>query len=119
MNILDSIPASSGSKETPCTHCYSAKVLTLDVVARRNKITKVAFAHHMTDAIASLVKEGLMHVDRWDNGNNKFVRQNFELLVERLVMESVDFSGKPQSNSLTARIVDLVHAGKLDTDEPP
>lgn len=119
MDILDSIPTSGSSSETPCTHCYSVKVLALETAARRDEITRVAFAHHMTDAIASLVKEGLMHVDRWDNDNSEFDRQNFELLVEQLVAESADFPGEPLPSSLTSRLVDLVHASKLDTDEPP
>lgn len=119
MEILDSIAPSGISGETPCTHCYNVKVIALEAVAHRDRISRVAFGHHMTDAIASLIKEGLMQVDRWDDENAKFSRRNFELLIERLVNESADFSDKPIPKSLTSRISDLVHTGKLDTDEPP
>ncbi|MGH9931523.1 MAG: hypothetical protein ACREA9_20130, partial [Pyrinomonadaceae bacterium] len=103
----------------PCTHCYSVKVLALETAARRDEVTRIAFAHHMTDAIASLIKEGLMYVDRWNNDHSEFDRKNFELLVDQLVAESADFPGEPLPNSLTSRLVGLVHTGKVDTDEPP
>lgn len=119
INILDVIPASGNSNVTPCTYCYSAKALALEDAARRHEITKVAFAHHMTDAIASLLKEGLIHIDRWDHGHLTYDRANFGMLVDQLAVETGESTHHLRRGSLLDRIADRVEAGKLDTDEPP
>lgn len=119
MNILDRIATSGNSSVTPCTYCYSVKVLALEDAARRHESTKVAFAHHMTDAVASLLKEGLIHIDRWDYGHTTYDRANFEVLVDRLAAETAESSPRLRQGGLLGRIADRVGSGKLDTDEPP
>ncbi len=119
INILDMIPRVGSSNVTPCTYCYSVKVLALEDAARRHKSTKVAFAHHMIDAVASLLKEGLIYIDRWDFGHLAYDRANFAALVGQLAAETDGSSHRLRENSLLGRIVDRVEIGKLDTDEPP
>jgi hypothetical protein len=120
MNILDEIATSGNSRVTPCTYCYSVKALALEDAARQHKSTKVALAHHMTDAVASLLKEGLIHIDRWDYGHMTYDRANFEVLVDRLAAETAESSPRLlRQSGLLCRIADRVGAGKLDTDEPP
>lgn len=119
MDILGGIPTSGGSNVTPCTYCYSVKALALEDAARRHESTKVAFAHHMTDAIASLLKEGLIHIDRRDHGNITYDRENFAMLVDQLAAETAEFSRGLRPSGLLGRIADRVGAGELDTDEPP
>lgn len=119
MEKLDSIPMSGASDATPCTHCYSVKVLALDSTARREGVTKVAFAHHMTDAIASLVKEGLMHLDRQLFRHSQYIRTNFELLVDQLRAEAERPPDKLGPESLTNSLAALVEDCNVDTDEPP
>lgn len=117
LTILDSLGMKSDAEVTPCTHCYSVKALSLDLAAKRHGIPRVAFAHHMTDAAASLLKEALLHVDRFDYGHETYVRDNFEHLVQRLALEATqdDVDQLP----LTNRISQLVTQGRVDTDEPP
>jgi tRNA(Ile)-lysidine synthase TilS/MesJ len=119
MNILDGIAPSGSASATPCTYCYSVKALALEDAARRHESTKVAFAHHMTDAVASLLKEGLIHIDRWDYRHMRYDRANFEVLVDRLAGETAKSADRLTQGDLLGRIAGRVGAGKLDTDEPP
>lgn len=119
MDILDGIPTSDSSNVTPCTYCYSVKALALEDAARRHKSTKVAFAHHMTDAIASLLKEGLMHINRQDYAHITYDRASFAKLVDQLAAETAGSSRGLRPSGFLGRIADRVGAGELDTDEPP
>jgi hypothetical protein len=118
LRVLDLLPADAPGTITPCTHCYDVKALTLQDVARRHGVRSVAFGHHQTDATASLLKEALMHVDRWDRGHEVFRRENFAALVEELRAESQDASAGA-AKPLLGRITRLVQEGMIDTDEPP
>jgi 7-cyano-7-deazaguanine synthase in queuosine biosynthesis len=119
IEILDQI-AEVGMAATPCTHCYNVKILALASAANRLGAAKVAFAHHMTDASASLIKEALMRIDRWDQNHSSFTRANFESLVARLTMEASNFRYAIKGIfPLTRRISELTHKGLVDTDEPP
>ncbi|GAA0981667.1 hypothetical protein GCM10009555_050170 [Acrocarpospora macrocephala] len=112
LSVLDVIQAGA----TPCTHCYNVKVLALESRVRAHGASVVAFGHHRTDALASLLKEALMHIDRWDEGNSVFVRDNFAALVERFRVETVAGGA---GGRLLDRITELVHTDLVDTDEPP
>ncbi|MEZ7129787.1 hypothetical protein ACBR40_31010 [Nonomuraea sp. AD125B] len=102
---------------TPCTHCYNVKVAALENAVRAHDVSTVAFEHHRTDAMASLVKEALMYVDRWDRGHPVFVRDHFSELVAQLRREA---EAPPDAeHALTDRITELVHTDIVDTDEPP
>lgn len=119
MNILDRIATSGSSNATPCTYCYSIKALALEDAARRHDSTKVAFAHHMTDAVASLLKEGLIYIDRWDYGHITYDRVNFAMLVDKLAAETAESSPDVRPSGLLDRVAERVDTCKLDTDEPP
>ncbi|MGP3921247.1 phosphoadenosine phosphosulfate reductase domain-containing protein [Nonomuraea sp. 10N515B] len=101
---------------TPCTHCYNVKVVALENAVRDHGASTIAFGHHRTDALASLIKEALMYIDRWDRGHPVFVRDNFAELVEQLKGEA---EAPPDvDHALSLRIAELVHADIIDTDEP-
>jgi hypothetical protein len=119
IEILDQINE-LGTSVTPCTHCYNVKVLALESAANRFGTEKVAFAHHMTDASASLIKEALMRIDRWDMNHSTFARANFTVLVDKLATEASNFRNDiEEAFPLTRRISELAGGGFVDTDEPP
>ncbi len=119
IGILDQI-AEPGMSATPCTHCYNVKILALESAADRLGAAKVAFAHHMTDASASLIKEALMRIDCWDENHAIFTRANFAALVARLTIEASNFRYDIKDVfPLTRRISELTYEGLVDTDEPP
>lgn len=68
-------------KATVCTYCYNSKMMVLKSWAAKNGITEIAFGHHGTDAIASLLKSFYMYIDRWYHHNEEFDRNRFEELV--------------------------------------
>jgi tRNA(Ile)-lysidine synthase TilS/MesJ len=118
LTALDAVSAKKTPFATPCTHCYSVKVLLLDAVADDTGSTQVAFAHHMTDAAASLLKEALMHVDRLVRGRTRYERGNFESLVSELAM-AADTYETEEDQPLLRAIGALVSAARVGTDEPP
>jgi hypothetical protein len=118
LTVLDSIDTRRQSSVTPCTYCYSVKVLLLDSAATRLGASQVAFAHHMTDAAASLLKEALLHVDRFSRGNVRYERANFESLVADLAAAAAEYQAAHVPPLLEA-IASLVTAGRVGTDEPP
>jgi len=118
IDILNDLGTIPDNINTPCTYCYSVKVLALSSASKRRGIPKVAFGHHATDAAASLLKEALMHIDRWDDGHRVFDRSNFAALVDRLAKECM-VSWNPCTEGLLARVEDLVCRRLIDTDEPP
>lgn len=119
MEALESVKANPNL--TPCTSCYSAKVLALKSVACSVGARVVALGQHMTDAMASLVKEALMNVDRWDNGHETFTYSNFRALVANFLSEASAFDKGTERSvlPLLKRIEWLVGAERIDTDEPP
>jgi tRNA(Ile)-lysidine synthase TilS/MesJ len=118
LDILDTISVKKKPLATPCTHCYSIKVLLLDAVASRTDSSQVAFAHHMTDAAASLLKEALMHFDRFDQGHTRYDRVNFESLVSELT-KTAEMYEIENDQPLLRTIDALVSAARVGTDEPP
>jgi len=117
--VLDR-PQSSADTFTPCTYCYNAKVIALEEAACRLGASRIAFGHHQTDACASLLKEALMHIDRWDHGHDVYRRSNFEGLVASLHDEAAQYSTEDDPDTpLLCRIAALVQEGLVDTDEPP
>jgi len=118
LTVLDTIDTTTKPAVTPCTYCYSVKVLLLDTVAARTGATQVAFAHHMTDAAASLLKESLLHVDRFGRGHIRYEHTNFESLVWELAAAADEYeTGRDQP--LLKTIESLVTAARVGTDEPP
>lgn len=117
LSVLSELGTRQTATATPCTHCYNAKVIALDNVMRENGKQKVAFAHHRTDACASLLKEALLRIDRLDRGHDRYSRSNFEALVAELATEAFSYPNGP--HPLLQRISELVTDGLVDTDEPP
>jgi tRNA(Ile)-lysidine synthase TilS/MesJ len=118
LKLLDTIAVEKKPVATPCTYCYSVKVLLLEAAAARSGASQVAFAHHMTDAAASLLKEALLHVDRFDRRHSRYDRENFESLVAELATAAEHYDADCDQPILRA-IEALVSAGRVGTDEPP
>jgi tRNA(Ile)-lysidine synthase TilS/MesJ len=116
LQVLDSI-GSSQTSQTPCTHCYNAKVIALDNVARRRGVAKVAFGHHLTDACSSLLKEAILRLAKFDRGHARYSRSNFESIVDELSVQARGYPATP--SPLLERIGELVRVYQVDTDEPP
>jgi tRNA(Ile)-lysidine synthase TilS/MesJ len=115
--LLNKLGTQDTSAVTPCTHCYNSKVIALDNVVRQAGKQKIAFGHHRTDACASLLKEALLRIDRFDRGHVRYARANFESLVAELAAEADSYPAGPCP--LLRRIVELVTDQQVDTDEPP
>lgn len=118
LTILDTVSATKPHAVTPCTYCYSVKALLLDAAAIRTGATQVAFAHHMTDAVASLLKEALLHIDRFDRRHARYDRTNFESLVSELATAANRY-GTDRDQPILRAVEELVEASRVDTDEPP
>lgn len=115
---LELSPASADTF-TPCTYCYNAKVIALEEAAGRLGASRIAFGHHRTDACASLLKEALMHIDRWDRNHDVYRRSQFEDLVALLYEDARRYSADGSLPPLIHRITELVETRRVDTDEPP
>jgi len=119
LSALDMISADAELTATPCTHCYNTKAVALSIAADAMRIRRVAFGHHATDAITSLLKSGLMYIDRWDIGHARFDRKNFSALIDNAI-EQVDEHSKTRCGiPILARVRELVETGFAGTDEPP
>jgi tRNA(Ile)-lysidine synthase TilS/MesJ len=118
IDILNEMGTLPDNRNTPCTHCYSVKALSLYSASKRHGVPQVAFGHHGTDAAASLIKEGLMHVDRWDSNHEAFSRLNYAKLVDEFQAELLSFDNT-QPGPIMRRIAELAESGVIDTDEPP
>lgn len=105
-----------GSAVSPCTTCYNSKTVGLAFLARSRGLKTVVFGHHESDAIASMLKTGLMYVDRWDRAHQHFDMSNFRALASELRNELRTPGARAM---LIERIEELVNAGVADTDEPP
>lgn len=114
LSILDSI--APGSSITPCTFCYNSKVIGLASAAAQLKAPAIVFAHHATDAVASLLKSALMYIDRWDRQHAVYSRAQFADLVEHT---ADDFLRAGVTSPSFARVKELVYEGCAATDEPP
>jgi hypothetical protein len=115
--VLNELGTKGTGAVTPCTHCYNSKVIALDNVLRQSGKQKIAFAHHRTDACASLLKEALLRIDRIDRGHGRYSRVNFESLVAELAAEAESYPAGPCP--LLGHIIELVADRQIDTDEPP
>ncbi len=113
LNILFSCKYQGADSYTPCTHCYNVKFLLLQYIASLYKIEHIAFGHHGTDAVVSLLKSVLMYIDRWDYQHEFFLREQFQAIVEQFQQQynTKDFS--------LSRIEQLMKNQYASTDEPP
>lgn len=112
LRVVDSL--GQDARLTPCTSCYNSKILLLVDYLDRSGVDRIVFAHHATDATASLLKSALMYIDRWDRGNATYDPNRFRDLARmaRTQFESND-------RSWAVRLKALVLEGKASTDEPP
>lgn len=102
---------------TICTHCYNAKYLVLKALSEKVGINKIAFGHHGTDAVTSLLKSYFMFEDRWTSGHETFKLSNIYDLVENsieLFKDQQDFK-----NKILPRLNFLLQQQKISTNEAP
>lgn len=79
-SIVD-IKAGKYQKVSPCTPCYNAKLLLLIEWAKKNEINQVAFGHHGTDALSSMLKSYFMYYDRWRANNPEYDSARFIKII--------------------------------------
>jgi hypothetical protein len=116
IQILDAPDRSAGF--TPCTHCYNVKAASLTHAVQEIEADVLAFGHHRTDALSSLLKSAFMYMDRWDGDNPAFNRQRFEHLIDKSVDE-LSTAITSRKALLVERISELVQSKVAGTDEPP
>ncbi len=119
LRILDSINPKEQNHLTPCTQCYSIKLIALEAFAKVEGYKAITFGHHGTDAIASLLKSAFMYIDRWNCGHKLFSRDEYEKLVERSKTNFMSGVKNFLNSELYKRIVELVGQQVVATDEPP
>ena len=98
---------------SPCTNCYNCKILSL-VDAVRGESPHILFAHHAEDALSSFLKSALMHLDRWQDGNETFDREKFRGLALRVAAEL-----RAGTKGAVDRLTSLIDSGDAHTSEPP
>ena len=116
---LDVLDVVAQPNATPCTGCYDNKLVGLLEYAQSIGSSKVAFGHHGTDAVASLLKSAFMYLDHHENGSATYDKERFRSFVEshRSVL-SQDYDDFAQSE-FARRLGELVDEEKAGTDEPP
>lgn len=120
LETLSVLETSPPSPLTPCTYCYNSKIFGLRVLLDQIGINTIAFGHHGTDAVASLLKAVFMYLDRWRDQHDQFDRTNFERITDAFLRE---FSrAQPpcwRISEYRDAITQLLASGKASPDEPP
>lgn len=102
---------------TICTPCYNAKYVILKSLSKKLGIKRIAFGHHGTDAVTSLLKSYFMYEDRWVLGHEKFELKNLYALVDeraKLFSDKKLFAEKVESV-----LIKLISEEKISTNEAP
>ena len=103
---------------TACTPCFNSKIIMLECLSNKFGIHEIAFGHHGTDAVTSLLKSYLMYQDRYEKGHVYFSLSSFENIIseckERLTVRMDEFL----HSQLCPTINRLIKAGIIGTDEP-
>lgn len=115
LEIVDA--GGKSESHTPCTYCHGAKITVLQRIADEEGAQAIAVGQHQTDAVVSMLKEALMHVDHQRSGGHPFSRQRYRRLVEDFGREAERF---PEGETpIIDAVGKLVGMGVIDTDEPP
>ncbi|MCU0343225.1 MAG: hypothetical protein MUE93_00405 [Ignavibacteriaceae bacterium] len=104
---------------TPCTMCYNTKIILLSKYAQENQIYKIVFGHHGSDAITSFLKSALMYIDRWENMNEVYVRNNFHNLINTVRPVFLGSFTQFIKSPFSKQLEDLTAMKLISTDEPP
>lgn len=112
---LELLQGPSKQTASPCTHCYSVKLIKICEFAIAQGLRTIVFAHHETDALSSLIKEALFYIDVHVRGHVVFQRENYLGLIEEL---SKDLRMK-RVDGLAADLITVIRTADLTTDEPP
>lgn len=117
LEVLERNPADSSERYTPCTYCHGVKIEALRRMATRAGTGIVALGQHRTDAVVSLIKEGLMHIDHRRHPGRPFARSRYGRLVAEFAREAATFGAA--DTPVIDEIDGLVRTRRVDTDEPP
>lgn len=105
--------------ETICTPCYNSKMLMLKYWAKTNSISQIAFAHHGTDSIASLLKSYFFYRDYTYYKHSNYVYSNFYKVIEAESAKLTDYSDAAEWGEFIDRLYGLSQERVIGTDEPP
>lgn len=116
VKTLSNIPV---SHKTICTPCYNAKISILRCWAEANGINQIAFGHHGTDAIASLLKSYFYYFDFKCRNHTNFENTVFKELVVSQAENFIDTTKVQEWHLFTDTLTKLVYERIVGTDEPP
>lgn len=105
--------------ETICTPCYNSKMLVLKHWAKMNGIPQIAFAHHGTDSIASLLKSYFFYHDYTYFKHLNYAYSEFYKVVEAESAKLTDHSDTVKWSEFIDRLYGLSQERVIGTDEPP
>ncbi len=116
--IVQQVYSKQGSISTTiCTPCYNAKYVILKALGEKLGINRIAFGHHGTDAVTSLLKSYFMFEDRWTVGHEKFELKNIYNLVDSKAKLFAD--KKVFEEKVKPTLEKLLEAEKISTNEAP
>lgn len=103
---------------TACTPCYNGKVLMLEYLTGKLGIHEIAFGHHGTDAVTSLLKSYLMYLDRYKIGHVYFKLESFADIVQEYKKKFIVEINEFTQSEIGLDIKRLLKKGIVGTDEP-
>lgn len=113
---LSNIPV---SHKTICTPCYNAKISILKCWAESNGIDQIAFGHHGTDSIASLLKSYFYYFDFKYCNHANFDNSTFKNLIVSQADDLIDITKVKEWDLFIDKLKKLVYERLVGTDESP
>lgn len=105
--------------ETICTPCYNAKMLIMRHWAESTGVQQIAFAHHGTDSITSLLKSYFYYYDYKHCGHLHFNYGEFQKVVELECIRLISSTDSLEWKDYVSNLYNLVREKVVGTDEPP
>lgn len=116
--LLD-LKTSNDKLKTPCTQCYNIKLLSLIDYCISSGIKYIVFGHHLFDAISSFLKSYVYYIDRWEQNNNSFGRNNIQKVIAEIKPYFFKDFKEFIESSFYASLKELTKERNVATDEPP
>jgi len=113
--IFEKVSNNKNKLTSLCTPCYNAKITAIKSWATHSNTKVIAFGHHSTDCISSLLKSYYLYSDRWDNSNSVFNIQNIIDLIDEFKVKIHDEKFK---SKMFSGIEGLISHKYVGTDEP-
>lgn len=119
LSCIKAFSSYANRTETICTPCYNSKMLILNYWAKINGVSQIAFAHHGSDAIASLLKSFFYYYDYMYCGHKCFSYSDFFKLVETMHIKIVQNNNEETWKEFINKLSTLSFKKVIGTDEPP